>query len=658
MVTDTSRLIVPTLRMQPPSPIEEEDGSPASTLSALPTNVTAELSESPASNASAPTRGATARVMAKPSTESTDGALRPGTATSSGLLTESDSETGGYASSLLSAHRRVPPAVSTTLASAEGPTARPPQPGRLSVFSRRAASRSINEEPKRTMTIETETVANMSTLKAEHSSRSLRSRASTDTVRPSAKPPKKKKSRLAVAGDRANTPMGQAAQHVPTKSEIFAATITQAVDENEDSDSDETFVYESNPRSPKRLSRSPSLTSLHGTSAHSHAVGPSSLAPGLAVGSGSSSGGGVGVPSQHHAETGHRIASLSRDLRHASRRGHAISGKRSMKFAHPQDEDRRVSYTLRGYPGSATPGQDTTSPFRSPRLRPGLERKGSSPHSSGHNSPRQLSRPASPYGTSGAKKARGPKQFNAWSLYEDEENGVGSERTPFLRRGESQSGMHTAYGTTQGHHRNKSASLFAGVPFLMAIVCLMLVVLMLGAAVLSTTQPLRNVKVLDLSHVLVSKQELIFDVVVQAINPNALAVQVNEVEISVFAESPYVRDVPLPSWWHTGSGEDSTTLLLGRVYEFDAALLFESRFYNGSVSTPHGALRLEKPGNSTDDGDGHLVWERVIQHPFQLIVRGVLRYRSSWLSHLTRTVEISKSVRVNPAKHGMEEDAS
>jgi hypothetical protein len=188
----------------------------------------------------------------------------------------------------------------------------------------------------------------------------------------------------------------------------------------------------------------------------------------------------------------------------------------------------------------------------------------------------------------------------------------------------------------------------------MAIVCLMLVVLMLGAAVLSTTQPLRNVKALNLSRVLVSKQELIFDVLVQAVNPNALAVQVNDVELSIFAQSPYVRDGPLP-WLIGDMGEDSTTLLLGRVFEFDAALVFESRFYKGSLSTSHGALRLEKPGNSTDDGDGHLVWERVIQHPFELIVRGVLRYRSSSFSHLTRTAEISKSVRVFPAKHAADD---
>ena len=227
-------------------------------------------------------------------------------------------------------------------------------------------------------------------------------------------------------------------------------------------------------------------------------------------------------------------------------------------------------------------------------------------------------------------------------------------------------------------------------PFIMIIICLMLIGLMITAALLSTSQPLRDVKVVDIRNVLVSKQELLLDLVVEAYNPNALAITVNEVEISVFAQSPYVRDEDHPNappdtrdadrveqwqkqhvrssiqdsdsscggFWppsHPGENgsdddeEDSTTLLLGRVYALDSSLQFESRFFNRSVSTGSGEIRVVKPGNITDE-DGVETWERVIQHSFELIIRGVMKYKNSGFTKTARTAELYKSAHINPAK--------
>ncbi len=178
------------------------------------------------------------------------------------------------------------------------------------------------------------------------------------------------------------------------------------------------------------------------------------------------------------------------------------------------------------------------------------------------------------------------------------------------------------------------------------------------------------------------------DLVVEAYNPNTVAITVSDLEISIFAQSPYVKDgkhnqktvlarqlhnlnrkpsqkttlkeSSWPPWGTPGNGDDShgpeddaQTLLLGRVYNFDSALVFESRFFNRSVSTSVGELRLDKPGDGTDE-NGVKVWyeavdilvltsrERVVQHSFELIVRGVMKYQSSSLSRITRTSEIYK----------------
>lgn len=537
------------------------------------------------------------------------------------------------------------------------------EPGRLSVFSRRAASKSSSENDRRTMTIETETVANLYTnaaLKTDHHSKGLRGKSSADTVRATQKP-KKKKSRIAVVN----------ANHVPTKSEIFAATITQAVDENDDTDSDETFVYESNPRSPKRISRPPSMTSLSSAHGDRRASEPSRL-----------------ESTSRYTHSSH--AHDERD-REKLQKAHAISGKRSMKFANNPYEDetsrRHVSHSINSQYRRVT-GDETYS-TRSPRIRPGLDRRTSSPSSSGPNSPRFAAMPSprqlQGYSSTSLKRERKgvPATSRPWSLFEDEEEaGSSSERSPFLRKRSSRARFRT-------RDRQPAGSLMTGMPFIMAIVCLMLVICIFTAAALSTSQPLRDVKVVNITNILVSKQELLFDMVVEAYNPNALAISVKDLEISVFAQSPYVRDhVREPeevankitqtamglrnqhkshsrqratrSWlpWsprHNNSDgdfpedEDSTTLLLGRVYEFDNVLQFESRFFNRSVSTASGEIRVIKPGNITDEG-GVATWERVIHHSFELIIRGVMRYQSSIFTKTTRTAEIYKTAHINPAK--------
>ena len=476
-------------------------------------------------------------------------------------------------------------------------------PGRLSVFSRRPVSKSADGE-KRTMTIETETVANVSSIagfKSDH--RSLKTKASTDTVKATQKP-KRKKSRVAVT----NT------NHIPTKSEIFAATITQAVDENEGSDSDETFVYESNPRSPKRLSRSPSISSMHSFDRR--------------------------IPSKTEGRYSQGLHHLDDRDREKLQKTHAISGKRSMKFANnPYEEDHpRRHVSAAGRHGSMF--LDPSNTLRSPKMRPSLERRVTSPHSSGPTSPR-VSQSASPRNSqqrhSTTKKKK--ETTRPWNVYEEEPEP--SERSPFLQRKSS-----------YRQRRSRQETTWSGLPFIMAIVCLMLVVLMVGAAVLSTSQPLRDVKVVDMTNVLVSKQELFMDLEVEAYNPNALAINVNEVELSVFARSPYVRESQAWPWPgnndHYPDDEDSTTLLLGRIQHLDSTLTFESRFFNRSISTSRGELRLPRPGSGTD-GNGVETWNRVIQHSFDLIVRGVMKYRASGVSHGYKTAELKFTKHINPA---------
>lgn len=87
-------------------------------------------------------------------------------------------------------------------------------------------------------------------------------------------------------------------------------------------------------------------------------------------------------------------------------------------------------------------------------------------------------------------------------------------------------------------------------------------------------------------------------------------------------------------------------MLLGRIFEFDSPLIFEASPLRRRSQSSVGELRLSKPGNETEEG-GTERWEKVIKYPFELIVRGVLKYQLP-LSSRVRTASIRASVIVHP----------
>jgi hypothetical protein len=173
-----------------------------------------------------------------------------------------------------------------------------------------------------------------------------------------------------------------------------------------------------------------------------------------------------------------------------------------------------------------------------------------------------------------------------------------------------------------------------------------------------------------IENVLASEQELMLDLVVGAVNPNALGIKVDDMDVNIFARSKHVgsgsgdadegpqhsvfrrkrRRAELPSlplpWqdnWHSPSSsggvdegtdppddddleKDAQTMLLGRIFHFDQGLSFEGSPLKRHLHTSVGELRLEKPGNKTETG-GSERWEKVLKYEFELIVRGVLKYQ-------------------------------
>jgi len=309
-------------------------------------------------------------------------------------------------------------------------------------------------------------------------------------------------------------------------------------------------------------------------------------------------------------------------------------------------------------------------------------------------------------------------------IYEaDVENGD-DENTPLVHPNRIRSRRGRANGSLRQmeHNARRRGCFRTYAGCIVAIIAIILILTGVGGFLVSTTNALQDVKIINVTDVLVSKQEIMLDLVVQAVNPNAIAVTIGNMDVNLFAKSSHVRDGDGDGgdggddrgdgkhdhdhgpghdddWWEgssvsgarkkdtdtehhlgrltitlptkrlyppprphtqyhiTGNVDEGTdppddlpkdreTMLLGRIFSFDSSLVFEGSPLRRIPSISSGELRLAKPGNKTEEG-GTARWERVLMHPFELIVRGVLKYQLP-LSGRIRTAPISGSVMIHP----------
>lgn len=508
-------------------------------------------------------------------------------------------------------------------------------------------------EPPRTMTVETETVTSMPQLlgpdrgaPGRDGNGSVRTKPSNETIRP--KKEKKKSARKAPSLH---------AGTVTSKADLFEAKVASAVDEADSSDSDETFVYESNPpdnRPSRHHSRTPSATSLASQDQH-------------------------GVRSKHGVRSG----------------SHAIAGKKSMKFSNSAYNNHLDGET--GVEGRANQRNTSMTPRHHHISRHGRPHHTSlfdadSPFTQGSkaNSPRasvnnvsRLSRPNSPRLNNGRLpvSARKGEPFDHYDDAADDERAplIGSvriNRARHSRRPPSATLRHIDFiddYEERGYCGRYGGCLFLG--FVVVMICVGIT-----AFVMALNRPLIEVSIKQIQNVLASEQELMLDLQVEAVNTNLFAITVNELDVNLFAESPYVGlgaswdakagalrwghrqnpDNQELTWppWHADDGVDEGTdpiddpesgtqkMLLGRILEFDSPLVFEASPLRRTLASSVGEIRLAKPGNKTEEG-GSARWERVLQHHFDLIVRGVIKYQLP-LSSKTRSAKIGGRVQVLP----------
>jgi hypothetical protein len=531
----------------------------------------------------------------------------------------------------------------------------------LSSLSTRA-----RDPPLRNMTVETETVPSIAQATISNQDRSasgradgsLRLKPSNETIRPKKeRKPAKRKAPSINAGT------------ASSKADVFEQKVASAVDEANSSDSEATFIYESNPleqqpfRSRRQHSRTPSMTS---------------------------------------------IASLA-DPRLAIRDTHKNPGKKSsMKFTNPYNNSTldadalergegtmRVNSVRAGtgshhhYIGRHGQGRGALSHIvldsdssvaQSSRARGSSSRLPSQP-----NSPRFHNFSVANGHSNGSHKygELSTYDIDAGIVADDERTPlIPSSRSPRIRTPRRRDSV-TLHRHLERRHRHNGGwcRRFAGC--LVLSILLLVVIFSSVGLIFATTKPLTDVSVRDVLNVVATQDEIMLDLVVSAVNPNIIGVTIADMDVSVFAKSKHVGsdkwwrlhgEGPLGNeedWQHIDASEadekltiakdgidegtdpiedpdvgEPRTMSLGRISNFDLPLIFEGSFFKRRRAESIGEIRLLHPGSKTEIG-GVKRWEEVLQYPFEFIVRGTFKYQLP-LSTREHAVLINASYHYDP----------
>jgi hypothetical protein len=451
-----------------------------------------------------------------------------------------------------------------------------------------------------------------------------------------------------------------------SKADVFEQKVASEVNEADSSDSEATFIYESNPpeqqphRSRHHHSRTPSITS---------------------------------------------IASLV-DPRLVIRNEHKNPDKKpSMKFPNPYN-NANADYDGDRGDGTVRLGSGRTNGSRhhhhigrhgqgrgalhhlvmdsdSSLVGSSRARAPSSRHPSQPNSPRFQTFSV----TNGNGNGNGTKKNGELSGYDiDTENAADDERTPLIstrspRARTSRHGRPNSATLRQLERRNRRGEgnwcrRFAGC--LVASVIILVVVFTAVGVVFASTKQLTDLKIREIQNVVASQEEIIMDLVVGAVNPNIVGITVSDMDVIIFAKSKHVGS---DKWWrehasgrpqnedgwlpvqpssindrqvaHTDGVDEGTdpveeprTITLGSVLHFDSPLTFDGTFFNHRQVESVGEIRLSKPGNKSETG-GTERWEEVLQYPFELIVRGTFKYELPLSTHVHK-VSVTASYDYDP----------
>jgi Vacuolar segregation subunit 7 len=411
------------------------------------------------------------------------------------------------------------------------------------------------------------------------------------------------------------------------------------------SDSEEVYVYESNPSNapssqtnpiskpvrPGMHSRTPSMTSISSAYAGNAAYGT------VPAGRGRSS----------HDE-GYSFPTVTRaQVRSLHQKSQAVN-----------DENRRRSILTGFYLKSPILILDD-SPFAMNGKVPLREAAPPRP-------PQTIpaSRSPRPKGTFPRGPVKTPKWAQSQFYDDDDDPDSSSERVPLMPRdpnrsfrrfkgyksrarqpsSKQQAQIQANYERRRNGRLNKASEdsqCWPGIAGTAVLVVTLLVLSMLTMGfVFQTSRSLEGVVIQNVTNVIVSHDELIMDVLVRAGNPNFLPVVIGDnINIDIFARSDHFdgksRHSSRSLWppWDSDPvnkkppKNEQGSLLLGTIHLLEETLSFPSESFKPDPFTVQkGQMKLVGPAVNATDGPEK--WNNCIQFDFELIVRGTMKYKA------------------------------
>ena len=181
--------------------------------------------------------------------------------------------------------------------------------------------------------------------------------------------------------------------------------------------------------------------------------------------------------------------------------------------------------------------------------------------------------------------------------------------------------------------------------------------------IFATTKDLEDVSIVSFENPIVSQDELIFNIMVKAVNRGWFTIGIEEVELDIFAKSGYLHDGDAEEWSGSGSGSVET-VLLGTITNLNVPLSFPGGFFNKKQQDQIGEIRLLSPGknltnilsiesndnpNNDTTPDNSAKWGKIYKHPFDLIVKGALKYNIPFGTS-QRLAQVSKVGYIDPSR--------
>lgn len=223
-----------------------------------------------------------------------------------------------------------------------------------------------------------------------------------------------------------------------------------------------------------------------------------------------------------------------------------------------------------------------------------------------------------------------------------------------------------------------------GFCYSISIVFFLLFLGFISGFVLATNKELQSLKIMEVNNVIVSQEELVFDMIVSAFNPGLMAISINDVQIDIFAKTQFISGSDI-------NVKSSETVLLGSIDKLEIPLYFQGGFLNRKKDSSLTEVKVldpcsyddnngnhrdgdednddgnnnhtpNKPDNNGDfDGDddfeyfSHIPlkhtpdprWLNISKNPFDLIVRGAMIYKLPFSSQ-NHTMSVSFTGYIDP----------